>query len=138
MTETKQTVGVTVKKFIWNNYRIQGHVEPSRFSKFTRTLTTPEQNPVDAAVTAFCVPPCYLFPRTLGTSTVCSALPTLSDNSVLCVPFKPNDFTIKQNKRKYLSCICNTLTRIIFHRFSLSSCLAIAQHGLHISKHGIP
>ena len=28
-------------------------------------------------VTAFCVPPCYLFPRTLGTSAVCSPIPSL-------------------------------------------------------------
>ena len=30
-----------------------------------------------SAVTAFCVPPCYLFPRTLGTSAVCSPIPSL-------------------------------------------------------------
>ena len=37
-------------------------------------------------VTAFCVLPCYLFPWTLGTSVVCSPLPTPWNNSVLCVP----------------------------------------------------
>ena len=30
-----------------------------------------------AAVTAFCVPPCYPFPRTLTTSAVCSPFPPL-------------------------------------------------------------
>ena len=30
-----------------------------------------EHNEESSGVTAFCVPPCYLFPRTLSTSAVC-------------------------------------------------------------------
>ena len=41
---------------------------------------------VIAAVTAFCVPPCYLFPRTLVTSAVCYPILSLRFNSVLRVP----------------------------------------------------
>ena len=44
-----------------------------------------------------------VIPRTLGTSAVCSPVPTSWDISVLCVPFKPSDFRIKQNKKKYIN-----------------------------------
>ena len=55
-------------------------------------------------VTAFCVPTCYLFARKLGTSALCSPPPhPIKQFSANAVPFKPNDFRIKQNKGKYLN-----------------------------------